>query len=73
MKQPLIFYLPETVKTAKMVFYDNMGKVIKEVVITQKGNASIIVRSSELSTGVYSYSLVVDEKVSGTKMMVKQK
>ncbi len=56
-----------------MVFYDNMGKVIKEVVITQKGNASIIVRSSELSTGVYSYSLVVDEKVSGTKMMVKQK
>lgn len=67
------FYLPQVVRSAKMVFYDNMGKVIKEVVITQKGNASIIVRSSELSTGVYSYSLVVDEKVSGTKMMVKQK
>lgn len=67
------FYLPETVKTAKMIFYDNMGKVIKEVMISQKGSDSLIVRSSELSTGVYSYSLVVDDKVAGTKMMVKNK
>ncbi|MCG3164476.1 MAG: hypothetical protein POELPBGB_00230 [Bacteroidia bacterium] len=56
-----------------MVFYDNMGKVIKEVSISQKGNASVIVRSTELSVGVYSYSLVTDEKIAGTKMMVKEK
>lgn len=47
--------------------------MIKEVSISQKGNASVIVRSSELSTGVYSYSLVVDEKVAATKMMVKER
>ncbi len=65
------YYLPQTAKAAKMVFYDNMGKMIKEVVISQKGNASFIVKSSELSSGVYSYSLVVDEKTTATKMMVK--
>jgi hypothetical protein len=67
------FYLPQTVKAAKMVFYDNMGKMIKEVILSQKGNASIIVKSSELASGVYSYSLVVDETIVATKTMIKNK
>ena len=65
------YYLPQRVGKAKMYFYDNAGRLINEINLTQKGNASILVKASEISSGTYSYSLVVDEKVIDTKKMIK--
>lgn len=67
------FYLPKTVASAKMTFYDIMGKIYKEVTLPQNGVDSIIIKSSEFTSGVYSYSLIADDKTVSTKMMVKNK
>lgn len=67
------YYLPQIVNNAKMVFYNDMGKSIKEVVLENKGNASVVLKTSELATGVYSYSIVVDGKTADTKRMLKNK
>ena len=67
------YYLSETVQNAKMFFYDNMGRVIKEVLLEEKGNASVVVSSAKLATGIYSYSIVIDGKVIDTMKMQRVK
>lgn len=67
------FYLPQSVSSAIMVFYDNMGKSIKEVVLEHRGNASLKVNSSELASGIYAYSIIVDGKAVDSKKMLKNK
>ena len=67
------YYLPQTVNNAKIVFYNDMGQKVKEVILEHKSNASLNVRTSELSQGIYSYSLEVDGKITDTKRMIKNK
>ncbi len=67
------YYLPQSVKSAKIDFFDNTGKMIKEITIDQRGNSSVTIKSSELSIGIYSYSLIVDGKGIDTKKMIKNK
>lgn len=67
------YYLPETVKSAKMLFYDDAGRIIKEMKLELKGNNSIVVNSAKLANGFYSYSLEVDGKVTETKKMLRSK
>ncbi len=65
------FYLPRSVKVATMVFYDNAGQVIKEVILSDRGNASVTIQPKGLAAGVYTYSLIVDGKTIETRRMVK--
>lgn len=67
------YYLPQSVKSAKMDFFDNTGKMIKEITIDQRGNASVTIKSADLSIGIYAYSLIVDGKGIDTKKMIKNK
>lgn len=67
------YYLPQTINSAKIVFYNEMGQKIKEVTLEHKNNASLNVKTSELAQGIYSYSLEVDGKVAETKKMLKNK
>ncbi len=56
---------------AMLVFYNNSGVIINKVTISATGPGSLLVYSSKLSAGVYSYSLVVSGKTVDTKRMVK--
>jgi hypothetical protein len=56
-----------------MVFYDNYGNQIKLVQLTQTGNGTLNITSDNLSNGIYSYSLVVNNNVVDTKRMVLQR
>jgi hypothetical protein len=64
------YFIPENIKFAQMIFTDNFGRIMKTVDITASGNGLIKVYASNLSSGIYTYSLVVDGKVVDSKKMV---
>ena len=65
------FYIPESVKTASIAFYSRSGKLIKKQAIDSRGNGRINVYGHDLSSGMYTYSLIADGQVVATKKMVK--
>ena len=66
------FSIPETIKQAQIMFYNGRGELIKAVDIRVRGLGSIIVYGSDLSSGVYSYTLVADGVNVATKRMIKE-
>ena len=67
----ITYTIPETVQKAQMHFYDGTGALINTVEISERGNGQINVFANDLSTGVYTYSLVADGKIVATKRMMK--
>ena len=65
------FSIPETVKKAQIHFYNSAGQLIKSVDLEQRGLGQINVFGSDLSSGIYTYSLVADGVVVATKKMQK--
>ncbi|HEX8516443.1 MAG TPA: T9SS type A sorting domain-containing protein [Bacteroidia bacterium] len=56
-------------ENGKISFYDMLGKKVKEVVLTEKqGVAKVDV--SELKSGIYFYSFLVNDKAVATKKLV---
>jgi len=68
----ITYSIPSSVQDARILFYDNNGRVIKTVPIADRGQGSLLVYGSDLSSGTYSYTLLADGKVVDTKKMVKQ-
>ncbi len=58
---------------AMLVFYNTDGSILKTVKINETGNGTLLVYGSKLSSGIYSYSLVVNGKTIETKRMMKLK
>lgn len=55
------------------LFYDMEGKVIKEVLFSQRGKGTFMVYGENLEKGIYTYALVANEKkVVATGKMIKQ-
>ena len=69
----ITYTLTDGVQKAQMLFYNIEGKLIQSVDLSNNaGQGQINVFANDLSTGVYTYSLVVDGQIKGTKRMVKQ-
>lgn len=68
----ITFTIPGTVQKAQIHFYDGTGKLINSVDIVERGNGQLNVFANDLSTGVYTYSLVADGQIVSTKRMMKQ-
>ncbi len=66
------FSIPETVKKAQIHFYDGQGKLMQSVDVADRGLGSLTVFGADLSSGVYTYTLVADGQVVATKKMMKQ-
>lgn len=63
------YTLKNTPKNAKIVFYDMLGKIVKETPIAnQQGVAKITV--AELHTGFYFYNFIVDGKTSNARKLI---
>lgn len=71
-KTVIDFSIPESVQSAQLHFYNNMGRLIKTVDLVERGNGSLTVYGSDLSSGVYTYTLIADGKSVATKKMVKR-
>lgn len=68
------YNLKEGVQKAQILFYNSDGKLINSSELkTNAGKAQLNVFASDLSNGVYTYSLVVDGKVIESKRMIKTK
>jgi hypothetical protein len=65
------YNIPTDFNRAQIIFSTNDGKVIKTVDVTTKGKGQLNVFANDLSTGMYTYTLVVDGKTIDTKKMVK--
>lgn len=66
------YFLPDDVIKAQILFYNAQGKLIQSTELTQKGKGQLNVFASDLTNGIYTYTLVVDGKIIETKKMVKQ-
>ncbi|NBR14617.1 MAG: T9SS C-terminal target domain-containing protein, partial [Crocinitomicaceae bacterium] len=66
------FSIPETVKKAQIHFYDANGKLINSVEVQERGLGQLNVFANDLSTGMYTYTLVADGQIVATKKMMKQ-
>lgn len=66
-------FLPDNVTRAQIIFFDQSGKVIKTVDLTEKGKGTLNIFANDLSSGIYTYSLIIDGQKTETKKMVKAK
>jgi len=66
-------YLPENPKQASIHIYNLQGIELKSYSLTQTGLNTVIVNGSELSAGMYLYTLIVDNNIIDTKRMILTK
>lgn len=68
----ITYNLTDGVQKAQMLFYNVDGKLINSVDLeTKQGRGQLNVFASDLSNGMYTYTLVVDGTIIDTKRMVK--
>ncbi|MDB5282214.1 MAG: hypothetical protein JWO06_1289, partial [Bacteroidota bacterium] len=56
--------------SAQILINNLSGQFVKEVELEAKGNGSTIINAGELSSGTYTYSMIVDGQIIDTKLMV---
>ncbi|AEA43665.1 tail fiber domain-containing protein [Fluviicola taffensis] len=66
------FSIPASVQKAQIHFYDGQGKLMQSVDVVERGLGSVTVFGADLSSGVYTYTLVADGQIVATKKMMKQ-
>jgi hypothetical protein len=67
------YFIPDDSENVKIIFTDNKGSVLKEVDINEKGKGQLNVYASDLSSGIYTYTIVADGITIDTKRMMKTK
>lgn len=67
------FHIPESVRSAAISFSTIEGKSIKSIPVAAHGKGIINVHASDLSSGVYIYTLVADGRVVDSKKMIVNK
>jgi hypothetical protein len=65
------FFIPQEVKNAKLDFYNDQGKLINSLIINERGEGKIAVYTENLSAGLYTYVLILDEANKLQNKMIK--
>ena len=68
----ITYNVPTSIVKAQLLFYNGAGQIIQTVDITTRGKGKVNVFASDLSSGLYHYTLVVDGKVADSKKMVRE-
>ena len=66
-------YIPQTIKKVELCVYNMQGIQIKCLPISERGTVDIQIQAGQLSSGVYNYLLIGDNKTSDTKQMILTK
>ena len=61
---------PANAKNASVVIHDMSGKLIKQITLSEASSGIINIYASSLSTGIYTYSLIIDGVTRATKKML---
>lgn len=67
------FVIPADVTEAFLCIYDMAGTQLERIVLTARGEGSVIIEGNQLSAGIYVYALVTDGQVIDTKQMILTK
>jgi len=67
------YNIPQNFGRSRLEVSDMSGHIIKTVSINSSGRGNLSIDASGLSSGVYNYTLYVDEKMVSTKQMVLTK
>lgn len=65
--------IPEQTQKANIFIYDMSGKQVQNIAVNERGETNITVYASDLTAGMYIYTLVVDGKVAVTRRMIVTK
>ena len=68
----ITYNVPASVGKAQLIFFNTNGQVIQTVDIKTRGKGKANVFASDLSSGLYNYTLVADGKVIDSKKMVRE-
>lgn len=68
----ITYNVPVSVGKAQLIFFNTNGQVIQTVDIKTRGKGKVNVFASDLSSGLYNYTLVADGKVIDSKKMVRE-
>ncbi|NOQ27887.1 MAG: hypothetical protein GQ564_21200 [Bacteroidales bacterium] len=63
------FYIPQQIKNASIMVFDNNGIVYKKIEINKRGFEFIDISTNDLNSGLYYYSLILDGLNAGSKKM----
>jgi hypothetical protein len=64
------YFLPQGTMGATIVFFDNYGNKLKELDLNQTGiMGTLDIDDTQMSNGIYSYSLIVNGQIVDTKKM----
>ncbi|SKC23892.1 tail fiber domain-containing protein [Alkalitalea saponilacus] len=69
-KTEISCYLPNSSKSAFLIIYDLNGNQVNRMTVKGTGNVKVTVPASDLKSGMYLYSLIVDGKEIDTKRMI---
>jgi len=67
------YYIPSGFYAAQLMITDMTGRTLKTYTIAQSGYGRQIIYNTELASGMYQYSLLIDGKLIDTKKMVLSK
>lgn len=68
----LSYSVPQKFSKAQIIFTTTEGKVIMVYEIKESGTGMLNIFAGDLTSGLYSYSLIVDNTVIETKKMIKE-
>jgi len=64
------FYIPNNFNNAIICITDLQGNILKKYSINQHGTGLITVKQKDLKSGIYLYSLIIDNQIIDTKKMI---
>ncbi len=67
----ITYYIPEDVENAVLKITGVNGSSVKDIVIYERGEGSVIIDGNDTGKGTYFYSLIVDGQKVASKTLVK--
>ncbi|HRI21377.1 MAG TPA: tail fiber domain-containing protein, partial [Panacibacter sp.] len=64
------YTLPQKFTSAQLAVNDANGKLLKQVLLSGTGKGKTTIETASLAAGTYTYSLVIDGKLIGSKKMI---
>lgn len=69
-KTVIAYYVPENVRQAELVIYNERGAIVKRLALPARGAGSVTLQASGLRRGIYTYSLFANGQVADTKKLL---
>ncbi|MBN1253398.1 MAG: T9SS type A sorting domain-containing protein [Bacteroidales bacterium] len=64
-------YIPQSVLTAQLIIYDLKGAKVNSFIITEREHCAFTLKSSNINSGTYFYTLILDNNELESKILIK--